>query len=280
MRFGFRRTLAWAMSASALLFASAAVLSAAAFSAKHQIVSGLVLLIPFGSFSILSFRSARRLFDHVAVNANGIWYVPRMGQSTFLAWHDVGTVVADDVGQRLVIVDAAGRTTIRLEYQLQQFSRLREFVLSHSPNRERANSCPITTFHRTWINKLVFVLFSATLFLVAWIAGGQGQWGASAIFAVFATTVLLLITLDPVRVMVEPQGIVIAYPGWKREIPFSQITDISLVNEKYRGNVFAAVVIRRSQGKPIKLYRFQEGSLALHQTLKAAWNPGTDGMLY
>lgn len=268
--FTFPRRLAWTMSASALLFAAAAVVCAVAFTAKHQIVLGLVLLVPFGSFSVLSFRSSRRLFDHVAVNANGIWYVPRTEQPIFLAWHDIGTVVADDVQQRLLIVDAAGRTTIRLEYQLDQFPRLREFVLSHTPNRERANSHPITTFHRTWINKLVFVFFSGTLFLLAWAAAGQGQWGASVMFLVFATIVLLLITQDPLRVAVEPQGIAIAYPGWKREIPFSQVTDISLVNESFRGNVFAAVVIRRSQSKPIKLYRFREGSLALYEILNAA----------
>jgi hypothetical protein len=136
---------------------------------------------------------------------------------------------------------------------------------------------PITTFHRTWINKLVLIFFTVLMFLMAWAAAGQGQWGGSVMLVVFATAHLLLITLDPLRVVIEPQAIVIAYPGWKRIIPFSQVTDISLTDENFRGNVFAAVVIRKSQGKPIKLYRFREGSLALHETLNAAWRTAGSG---
>lgn len=143
-------------------------------------------------------------------------------------------------------------------------------ILSHTSDRTRVDTTPITEFHRTWINKLVLLFFSAPLLVAAWTAEGRGQWAASVMLVVFATVLLLSTTLDPLRVLVEPQAVVITYPGWKRKIPFSQITDISLTDETFRGNVFAAVVICRSQGKPIKLYRFREGSLALYETLKAA----------
>jgi len=269
--FRFPRGLAWVMLGSALLFASAVVLCAVILTRRHGVVLAIVPLVAFGAISVLSFRSSLRLFDSVAVNSNGIWYVPRNGQLIFLAWHDIGAVVAQDVQQRLLIVDAAGQTTIRLEYQLAHFQRLRDFVLSHTSARTRVDTTPMTEFHRTWINKLVLLFFSAPLLVVAWAAEGQGQWGASVMLVVFATVLLLSITLDPLRVLVEPQAVVITYPGWKRKIPFSQITDISLTDESFRGNVFAAVVIRKSQGKPIKLYRFREGSLALYETLKAAW---------
>lgn len=270
MLFRFPRGLARMMLGSSMLFASAAVLFAVTLSGKHQVVLGIALLVPFVAMSVLSFRTSLHLSDHVAVNSNGIWYVPRSGQFLFLAWHEVGTVVADDVQQRLRIVDANGRTTIRLEYQLENFPRLREFVLSHTTSG-RVDTHPITTFHRTWINKTVFLFFSVPMLLVAWMSAGRGQWGASLTFVVFAAILLLSITLDPLRVVVEPQGIVIEYPGWKRKIPFLQVTDISLKDENFRGNVFAVVVIRKSQGKPIKLYRFREGSLALHETLNTAW---------
>lgn len=259
------------MLGSSLLLASATVFCAVSFTGKHEAVLGIVSVVLLSSVSVLSFRSSLRLFDHVAVNSDGIWYVPRNRQFIFLAWHDVGTVVAQDVQQRLLIVDAARRTTIRLEYQLAHFPRLREFVLSHAPARPSGDTRPIPTFHRTWINKLVFLFFSVPPLLVAWTAAGQRQWGASVMFVVFATALLFSITLDPLRVLVEPQAIVIAYPGWKRKIPFSQVTDISLADESFRGNLFAVVIIRKSQGKPIKLYRFREGSLALYETLNAAW---------
>lgn len=265
------------MSASSLLFASAAVFCVVRFTDTHAAILGIVLLVIFGSISVLSFRSSLRLFDHVAVNSNGIWYVPRNGHSIFLAWQDIGTVVADDVQQRLLIGDAAGRTTIHVEYQLEDFQRLRGFVLSHTQARTRADKPPITTFHRTWINKLVFLFFSAPFLFLAWTVAGQGHWGASAIFVAVAGMLLLSIMQDPLRVGVESDAIVITYPGWKREIPFSQVTDISLTDENLRGNVFAAVAIRRFQGKPIKLYRFREGSLALYEALHAAWRTACSG---
>lgn len=271
MLFRFPRGLAWVMLGSSLLFASAAVFPAVISTRRHGVVLAIVPLVAFGAMSVLSFRSSLRLFDHVAVNSNGIWYVPRNGQLIFLAWHDIGAVVAQDVQQRLLIVDAAGQTTIRLEYQLAHFQRLRDFVLSHTSARTRVDTTPMTEFHRTWINKLILLFFSAPLLVAARAAEGQGQWGASVMFVVFATVLLLSTTLDPLRVLVEPQAVVITYPGWKRKIPFSEITDISLTDETFQGNVFAAVVIRKSQGKPIKLYRFREGSLALYETLKAAW---------
>ncbi len=269
--FTFPRGLPWFMLGTSLLLASAAVFCAIGFAERHEAALGILSFALLGSISTLLFRSSLRLFDHVAVNSDGIWYVPRNGQPIFLAWRDIGTVVAQDVQQRLLIVDAAGRATIRLEYQLANFQRLREFVLMHTSGQTRAGAAPLTTFHRTWINKILFLFFSVPLLFIVRIAGGQGHWGASVIFVVFATVLLGSIALDPLRVSVEPQAVVITYPGWKRKILFSQIADISLTDESFRGNVFAVVVIRVSQGKPIKLFRFREGSLALYETLKAAW---------
>jgi len=38
-----------------------------------------------------------------------------------------------------------------------------------------------------------------------------------------------------------------------------------------RGNVWVAVLIERRQGKPVRLFRFREGSVALHDALQSAY---------
>jgi len=57
---------------------------------------------------------------------------------------------------------------------------------------------------------------------------------------------------------------------WKRDIPFSDIGSVTLGDEFDRGNVWAVVTIVLTLGKPIKLYRFREGPLALADALKGA----------
>jgi len=43
-----------------------------------------------------------------------------------------------------------------------------------------------------------------------------------------------------------------------------------------KGNVWAAVIINRQNGKPIKLFRFREGSIALRDALQSAWKAAVD----
>jgi hypothetical protein len=67
--------------------------------------------------------------------------------------------------------------------------------------------------------------------------------------------------------------VVIAYPGWRRTIDLHSITGISLKDiPDSKGNVWAAVIINRQNGKPIKLFRFREGSIALRDALQSAWH--------
>jgi hypothetical protein len=99
----------------------------------------------------------------------------------------------------------------------------------------------------------------------------QGQPGLSLFFIGFAGLSLGAITPDPVSVEIMREAVVVEYPGWKRAIPFDAISSIALKDVHNRSNVWAAVVLERRQGKPIRLFRFREGSVALHDTLQSAW---------
>jgi hypothetical protein len=271
--FKFPPGMAWMMGGCSLLCCALVVFVLVAFDSGHDSrAMELLAVVGLGSFSALTLQSFRRLRDSVAANSDGIWYLPRNGEPTFIAWCNVASVKADDTQQRLVLCDATSGRSIRLEYQLANFGQLRELVLCHTAALTNLRANATNVFHRTWINKAVSLFFAAFLLLFAWLSH-QGQRGSSLFFIAFACLPLLAITQDPSRVEITREALVIEYPGGKRTIPFGAITRIALDDVPMHGNVWAAVVIERRQGKPIKLFRFCEGSVALHDTLQSAWRP-------
>lgn len=271
--FKFPRNLAWMMLGCGSLFFGFSVFILA-WRLTNPADASLTIVLPslavFGFPTALCLRWFGRLRDSVAVSPEGIWYLPRKRESIFIAWRDVADVRAQDTQQRLVLVDATGETRIRLEYQLDDFGRLRDYVLDHTV-ATRLRQPTTSVFHRTWINKCVLLCGALPLLLSAWLSFHQGQPMPSLLFVGFAGLLLVALMRDPTRVVITKKGVLIEYPGWKRTIPFDAISGIVLTDQQDRGNVWAAVVIERRQEAPLKLFRFREGSIALREALDSAW---------
>ena len=232
----------------------------------------LLCVIVLGSFAALCLYNFRKLRESVAINSQGVWSLPTKGEPTFIAWRDVANVRADDTGQRLVLLDGTGGSSIRLKYQLQDFGRLREFVLRHTAESARRCAPGVNVFHRTRINKVILLGFAVPCLFLARLGFHQGQPRASLFFIGLAGLIVASLTQDPTHAVITRDAVVIKYPGWKRVIPFHSISGIVLADQYDRNcNVWAAVIIERRQGRPLKLFRFREGSLALHDALYSAW---------
>jgi hypothetical protein len=269
--FKFPSGLAAMMLGCSLLCFGLVVIALVAFHPGHDSRAiELPLVVGLGLFSALTLRSFRRLRDRVAANSEGIWYLPRKGEPTFIAWCNVASVKADDIQQRLVLCDATSGRSIRLEYQLANFGRLREFVLGHTAPAMRLHASDANIFHRTWINKGILLSATAFFLLLAWLSH-QSQLVPSVVFTAFAALSLWVVARDPVRVKIMREAVVIEYLGWKQTILFDAISRVSLTDVPMRGNVWVAVLIERRQGKPIRLFRFREGSVALHDALQSAY---------
>jgi hypothetical protein len=87
--------------------------------------------------------------------------------------------------------------------------------------------------------------------------------------------ILLAIRRDPSTVVITVEAVVIKYPGWGQTIPFNSIREIALHDVHLRGNTWAAVTMEKLEGRAIKLFRFREGSVALHHALHSAWCSAT-----
>jgi hypothetical protein len=236
----------------------------------------LLLFLVFVPAAIYCTGAYRRFRDRVAVNAEGIWYLPKNGLFTFIAWSDIAEVKANDAMQRLIVTDASGSRTIRAEYQLGNFATLREFVLAHTKAPAR-NPVGQSMFHRSWINKIILLGFGFLMLAPAMAAYRQSAGSGFYLFVGLGACCFLLVVLDPLTLEVTQENVVIRYPAWTRTIPFSSIAGIKLddVRDPRNGNVWAAVVIERRKGRRIRLFRLREGSIALNDALQRAWSAKT-----
>lgn len=75
---------------------------------------------------------ARRSNDTIVVTGEGLWCRSPNAPPVFIAWDDVGSVVPQNVMQRLVVTDRSGQRRIHLEFHLERFGELRREVLERS----------------------------------------------------------------------------------------------------------------------------------------------------
>ena len=210
--------------------------------------------------------------DRIAVSSGGIWYLRKNAPSTYMDWSDVAAVKANDTTQRLILADSSGRRTIRVEYQIERFAVLREFILSHKNALARQAPPGTGVFHRTWINKIILAIFGLPIWIMSAACYREGVAEGFYVTLVFGVCAVLAIAADPVSLTIGAEGLTIKYLLWSRSIPFASISGIALQDISSRGNVWAAVVIERKKKRKIRLYRFREGSLALKDALESAWH--------
>ena len=168
--FGFRGSLrVWMLGAMVICigFIAFAVLMQLTRPARGSLVTVLFSFVVFGTGSFLCLRVVRYSRDRIAVNSEGIWYLARNGPSSFMTWSNIATIKADDTMQRLILTDASGTRIIRVEYQLENFPTLREFILSHTNALARQASLSTRGFHRTWINKIILTLLGLPFLIIS-----------------------------------------------------------------------------------------------------------------
>jgi hypothetical protein len=272
--FGFNASLRILMLGAFVIcigFIACAVLMQLTQPARGSLLAVVLAFLVCGTGAFLCLRIVRYSRDRIAVNSEGVWYLARNGPSSFMTWSNIAAVRADDTMQRLILTDTSGTIVIRAEYQLENFATLREFVLSHMPNAAGQASLSTRVFHRTWINKIILTLLGLPFLAISVRCYREGVSDGFYITLAIGMYALLLISFDPVGLIVENGGLVIRYPLWKRSIPFESIAGIALQDVNSRGNVWAAVVLERKRKRSIKLFRYREGSIVLNDVLQSAW---------
>jgi YD repeat-containing protein len=271
--FTFSSSARWALFPAMLLaLAEATVLFIQAWSTIDPTTR--LTQIPEGVFfalvAELNWRLFRRSRDRVAVNEEGIWSISR-NQIGFIPWRNVAHVRANDAAQRLDLIDAAGSTVIHVDYQFREFDRLRDFILSHTLESAQSQSAGITAFHRGFDTRMVYLGLAALLFLIALMVHGgvRGpEYRVPVLLGMIATGIALA---GPLSLTIERDVFVIHYVVYQRSIPFNSVIGIAFSDRRFRGNIWAGVVVALNRSGIIRLGRFSEGSVALYEALRAAW---------
>jgi RHS Repeat len=217
------------------------------------------------------FRIFLKARYRIAVNAQGIWLIEPHA-SIYLAWPDVDSVRANDRQQCLELSNFSGSTAIAIEYQIGNFETLRDYILGHTSTTTQLPAHTTGSFHRGWDNKLMFGCFAAFLLIVALQIYHPYSHSLAPILPIACAAILIVFILfDPLRLDIAHDSFVIRYLLHRRTILFSTVTGVTLNDIRDKGNVWAAVVVACAQGRPIRLFRFREGSIALYESLLAAW---------
>lgn len=216
----------------------------------------------------LNWRFLRSARSRIAVNSEGIWR--REGSSTaFLAWSDIASVGANDALQRLEIMDGRDTTTIRVAYQIGNFERLRDYILNHTTKQTKLDTPRVGVFYATSGNKIVYGTAAAALLFSAWLS--QHHSGHILIVPLLLGIILLFLILrEPTKVVIGHDGFAVHHLGYQTDIPFDSVSNITIVDVRYRGNVWPGVVVTTVRGGRIRLTRFREGSVALYEAMQAA----------
>ncbi len=114
---------------------------------RKSLILALIGTAEFRGFEVLFIGILRKWSDRVAVDDRGLWYLPHKRLPNLLRWEEIANVEARDIARRLIVGDAPGVRRIKLEYQLENFDKLRDIVLERAAAR-RAQGSARSVFNR------------------------------------------------------------------------------------------------------------------------------------
>ena len=245
-------------------------------SLNNLALAAFVILV--GAIQLISFS---RLRYRVAVNDDGIRYLPCRHAPIFIRWSEVASLeLRKRLGAAgLVVSDATRLRKMNLDYRLDRFQDLLSIVADRATNCDPHPSLP-STFHTGYLEQTAVVI----VFIVS--IGGSiyfartGQSVNAAAFELFALIPVGILAALPHSMTVSTDSIVLNYLGWQREIAVASLTGVRFGLERGgRGSMWTVVWLDRIEGRPVKLPGFSEGSLALYYCLRDAWQTAKDSGL-
>jgi hypothetical protein len=109
----------------------------------------------FGLLAIIAAVAWSKSSDRVSLDDSEITFLPHRGTAMSIRWNEVDKVDAHDVMKRLTITGVSGTKRINLEYQLEDFARLRDIVLTRT-SEQRDLSPAAREFYRNYTARLQF----------------------------------------------------------------------------------------------------------------------------
>ena len=229
-------TAPWIFGAFALLGVALPFLPDDGRPTNEPFVRGLAAtcVLLFGCAAWFSWRVVRQLPEAaVSLDDEGIWKTVQQRETALVHWVDIAQLHERHLLQRLELLDNSGRLLMRLEYQLDDFPRLRSVVLA------RSALAPLNVqLGHTYAKGAGHHLFSIAA-LLGFTALGVYVWQIQPLLA--AAVVLGVVGMGSreylttiYKVALEPHHLVLHWPGRqitlrREEIQSIEVSDL-LVN--------------------------------------------------
>jgi hypothetical protein len=237
-----------------------------------RIVVPIFLAFLSGGYSLRVWLTLRNLpFIDLVTDNEGIWHKHLGKEQGLIPWEHISGIKERPYLQRLDLIDSSGKLLLKVEYRLLRFEALRSTIFENmdknGPVYSRKEFKKGFLYHAYQISvALFFSIFGIFLGVNGHALVGFGGMGLMIAFIIYeyATTAY--------GVRINPNSFSILYPIVNRNIDYSDISEMGVVDEfdeAYRRLPEVWVVTLKSK-KPFKLKKLGVESNILLSALQRA----------
>lgn len=230
-------------------------------------ISAVLLLILFRYL----YGICIRMKEKILVDNDLLVYIKANGGSVSLSRGEIGRIEEHPYQQRLTVYDHSESIAIPVEYQLEGFDQLREWILSCSDYLDDA-VLGQKTFHPHGL-KVKSAVFCLLLFpgSIYFIPDDFQMSNEGMSVLIFMGGFLFVLIKNVWSLRIEIDHVVLRYPLRKKVVFFKNIQSIQMINENKYNNALSVVLVVLNNENKIRLTYFKEGSIALYRSLHHAW---------
>lgn len=232
----------------------------------------LLITILFALLAYAAYDFFKRSDDVFKATDSGIFLSTRENNDRLVAWHEVSNIKERNILlQRLDLINHNGVIILKIDYFLKNFDLLLDHILSRL-NLSNIFSQKQKYFKSSWYVRGIFII-GAIAFSFAVVGSAiSNQYDATLIFMGLIIFSIVGYLWEVKNISIEDEYLLIASFFKKKKIPYNELKDIILKNEKdTKGNLSLALLLMLDRGKPIKINYIQDGILPLFASLHSTW---------
>jgi len=237
---------------------------------RTLILSGICTVF-FGAMAFMAWRSLRKLpYKNIVTDEEGLWYGHVDRGPGLVPWKRISRIKERLYLQCLDLMDGDGRRLIRVEYQVEGFERLREMITDRVSLSDRAvqqnRFFKPAYYHLAYLGGILVFLS-----LGIYLGGDDNPMLVYGFVAVLVGALGLEYLTVAHGLHISGQRMTLFYPLRKKELLFTEITDIKMADTFNKGNRYPEVwVFVKDRKKPHKLKQLGVDANVLFSVLNRA----------
>ncbi|MFH2044047.1 MAG: hypothetical protein ABIK92_02755 [Pseudomonadota bacterium] len=213
------------------------------------------------------FRIKKQLpFRAISIDNDGIWPLHKEKKESLISWKSIANIKERPAMQRLDLIGQDGSLLLKIEYQLENFDRLRNLLIDRIDIKQY-QYLPII-FSKKIIYHLFYFICILGLLSLGWHVGQKRPvfgYGAAAILAIgicyeYFTTIWCL--------SIDHHELSYKYPLLSRHVQYRDVIKVNLSDTFVNGARLPEVYVDlKNDTKPIKLEKLGVDAVILYKTL-------------